>query len=406
MTPRIIFLSLSLLANAGLVVAYLVAPPPPAATVPAQTPASTARPDIPAGPGDGTETSVARPAQPALSWAVIDTPDIDELARRLKAAGFTPNEVRVILSRRIGQLFNPNPTGGDAKSAPYWRPAYRYDPPTSKEGAARRKQMAEQQRLYQKYMMGPEGITDDPERLATAKRRWGDLPVEKLQALAQIEADYQELNMKQYAESRVRPGETGSGDAYRLMEKERLADIAKVLSPEEYAAYELRASPLANSLRYQLETFQPTEEEYKTIFAINKLFEERRSDPKLGLDAFKAMNAEIRAKVGEALGDERALDFDAAVNQNSQDKTAGLVSRLGLPARVATEVRQIQQDFTQRAKDIRANTQLAPNDRSAQLDALAGQAESQLTAKLGSDGFEAYSDVKGDWLRAIQAKGP
>jgi hypothetical protein len=71
---------------------------------------------------------------------------------------------------------------------------------------------------------------------------------------------------------------------------------------------------------------------------------------------------------------------------------------------VAVEVRQVQQDLTQRANDIRANTQLTPNDRSAQLNALASQAETQLTAKLGADGFEAYSDLKGDWMRALRPK--
>lgn len=213
--------------------------------------------------------------------------------------------------------------------------------------------------------------------------------------------------MKQYAEQRIRPGEeTNAMDAHRLMQQEQRADIEKVLTPEEFAAYELRASSTAYSLRYQLETFNANEEEYKALFAITRTYEARLGDRQLSPEARKALADEINAKVKDTLGPERALDYDAAVNQNSRDQTAGLVSRLGLPARVASEVRQVQQDFTQRAKEIRTNTQLAPNERSTQLDALARQAETQLTAKLGADGFEAYVDLKGEWLRAIQAKGP
>lgn len=399
MKPSTIILSLSLLANVGLAIAYFTEPASPLRRTidSTQSPVGTARPDRPAL----TPTNQATP--PAFSWTTIDTPDIDELARRLKAAGFMPEEVRTILSRCISRLFNPNPAGETAKKPPYWQPTYRVNS-TAVQDAERRKQMVEQQRLFRKYLMGPDSIADDPEQLASAKRRMGDLPVEKLQALARIEADYEDLNLKQYAENLYRPGDNSSAEAYRLMEKERLSDIAKILSPEEYDSYELRASPLASRLRYGLESFRPTEDEYKTIFAINKAYEDRLNNPQLDPDARKVLNAEITAKVSDALGADRARDFDAAVNHNSQDQTAGLVSRLGLPARVAVEVRQVQQDLTQRAKDIRANTQLTPDDRSAQLDALARQAETQLTTKLGAAGFEAYSDLKGDWIRGLQPK--
>jgi hypothetical protein len=396
-----LLLGLSLLANAALVAAYFTAPTGTrrANPDPAQSEADATHATNSARPGGAVKTSATQPAQPSLSWAAIDTKDIDELARRLKAAGFSPAEVRMILSRRI---FSATQTGETAKPTPYWRPTYRYDP-SSEQAAERRKQVAEQQRLYRKYLAGPEAIADDPERFADARRRWGDLPVEKLQAIAQIDADYQDLSLKQYAESRVRPGETGSVDAYRLIENERLADIAKILSPDEYAAFELRASPLANGLRYQLETFKPTEEEYKVIFGIAKAYQDRWYDP----EARKTMGPEMTAKVAAALGADRALDYDAAVNQNGQDQTAGLVSRLGLPARIAAEVRQVQQDLTQRAKDIRANTGLSLAERNTQLIALAQQAESQLTTKLGVNGYEAYNDLKGEWIRALQPKsGP
>jgi len=403
---RTLFLSLSLVANAVLVAAYLAAPARPVRATLAASVSHPSGPTLPASTVVPSSAATASPSPGRSSWAAINTDDIDELARRLKAAGFTRAEMREILARRIGQVFSANPGGDTAKATPYWRTTYRYESPTGAAGETRRKQMAEQQKFYQKYLWGMDNLAEDPEQLAWAKRRWGDVSLDKLQALARIESDYQDLANKQYTEHQVRPGETAGFGDHLLIEKERLADIAKVLTPEEYATYELRASPLASSLRYQLEAFQPTEEEYKTIFAIQKPYHDQFYDPQLGPDARKALAAEITAKVSAALGADRALDYDAAVNQNSQDKTASLVARLGLPARVASEVRQVQQDFTQRAMEIRANTQLAPNDRSAQLDTLARQAETQLTAKLGANGFEAYSDIKGDWLRAIQAKGP
>jgi hypothetical protein len=151
-----------------------------------------------------------------------------------------------------------------------------------------------------------------------------------------------------------------------------------------------------------LTTFQPTEDEYRALFTIHKSVGDQLRDPGLTPDARKTLTAEIANRVKAVLGEDRALDYDAAVNQNSRDQTASLVSRLGLPARVAAEVRQTQQDFTQRAKDLRADTSLPVQERNAQLAALARQAESQLTAKLGANGYEAYTDLKGEWIRALQ----
>jgi hypothetical protein len=400
-----ILLALSLLGNAVLAGAYLMwagaAAPLPTAHTP--TAPGTSGEPAPAQALESGSTAAQGPAKSAFSWAEIETDDLDELARRLKSAGFTSREIRRILAQRISRMT----MGTNAKEpVPYWRAARtNYEDPKIAEDF--RKRMAEQSRLYRKYLMGPDAIADDPDRLEIAKHEWGDLPLEKLQAIAAIEADYQEMSMQQYLEQRSRPGETAPRDAARLMEQERMADIAKILTPEEFAEFELRSSPTAALLRHQLSTFQPTEDEYRTLFTIHKAYADQLRDSRLTPDARKALTAEITNRVKTVLGEDRALDYDAAVNQNSRDQTASLVSRLGLPARVATEVRQAQQDFTQRAKDIRASTGLSLEERNVQLAALARQAESQLTAKLGANGYEAYTDLKGEWIRALQpTSGP
>jgi hypothetical protein len=401
MKTRTLLLALSLLANAGLLAAYLASPVrPPAArassgTAPAADKTGSAAAATALQPG---QPSAGTASQPGFSWAAIETDDIDEFARRLKAAGFSPNEIRSILFIRIEQ----GRPGASAAKVPYWRSPYVSPDPKSLE--EQRKRIADYAKVSQKYL-SPDNY-DDPAQLGYARRRWGNLPVEKLKAIAAIEADYQNLNMEEYAKQRPRPGEeTNRLDTYLLMQKEKLADIEKVLSPEEFAAYELRASPVATMLRTQLESFRPTEAEYLALFAIQKGYGDRLFNSRLTPEANQALRDEMSGKVRAALGEDRALDYEAAIF--GSDQTARIVSRLGLPARVATEVRQAQQDFTKRAADIRANASLTPADRSAQLNALARQAETQLTTRLGATGFEAYSDAKGEWLRAIRPRdGP
>lgn len=403
MRIRLLLFGISVLANVGLTVAYFVGP--------AARPAPLPTAGTPAAPGVAGLTAAApAPISPppvrdipaGFSWSTVETSDLEELAARLKAAGFSPTDIRTILQQRISQLGAINQAA--ATPSPYWR-ANRMHHADPTAAAELRKTMAEQARLYRRFLYGPEGF-DDPARVEGARRQWGDLPVDKLKAIAAIESDYQELTLQQFAKRRYQPGEERADDAtlQRMIQQERLADIARVLSPEEFAAFELRASPTALALRYRLETFRATEEEYRAIFAINKAYESRVYDPALAPAARKALNEEINARVGELLGAERAADYDAAMNHNSQDQTARLVSRLNLPARVAVEVRQMQKDFTQRANELRENSALAAVERNAQLESLARQAERQLATQLGSDGFEVYNDLKGEWIRAIRPK--
>jgi hypothetical protein len=227
---------------------------------------------------------------------------------------------------------------------------------------------------------------------------------EKVRALAIIEADYRELLMKTATIRTRRPGEEEDKQQkdYELLQKEKEADIARLLSPEEYAEYELRSSALASRLQEHLERFQPTEAEYKTLFAIQKTFDAKLKDANLSGEARDALQREMTAQVVAALGSDRAQDYEEI--QHEEDQTARVVARLGLPARVATQVRSLQKEYVQRGTTVRSDAQLLPAERTAQLAALAQEARARLSAALGVEGFEAYSDLKGDWLRALEAK--
>jgi len=409
MSARAFLLALSLVANAALLGAYFMTP---AASLSGPAPArANAAPVSRPAPGPSTSMTdaagkavAATAAQAGFSWSAIETDDLDELVRRLKAAGFTFREIRTILGDMISRRGLPPGADEAMNATPYWRYPWAA-PADAKAREEQRKRNLENGGLWRQYVMGPDSLADEGDSLDYARRRWGNLPLAKLQALAIIDADYEEVRMKQFADQRVRPGEESNALAmYRMTEKERMADIAKVLTPEEFAAFELRSSPTANLLRFRLDGFNATEEEYKTIYAINQAYTERLYFPGLSTDATKALQAEINAKVRDALGADRALDYDAVMNHNARDQTGVLVERLGLPARVAVEVRTTAQYFTQQGKDIRANGNLSPAERDTQLAALAHEAEVRLRAKLGADGFEAYSDLKGDWLRNLQPK--
>jgi hypothetical protein len=114
----------------------------------------------------------------------------------------------------------------------------------------------------------------------------------------------------------------------------------------------------------------------------------------------------LNAQVLAALGPQRGADAQVAL-QGENNRLARLLIRLDLPISTVNTVNAVRDDLNARATTIRADAQLTAAQRAAQLSALAQEARAKLATTLGGErGFEAYNDLKGDWIRAIQAKGP
>ncbi len=300
---------------------------------------------------------------------------------------------------RIREKFPFRPAGDSA--TPYWRSSG-FDDTDPKAMAESRANSSGFSNAWEKYIV-PRRIADDPDAFDDAQRRYGNLTLEKLQTLRNLEGDYQRLINDMYSAPNAPSGDEAQ-KAYQLIQKERLADFAKLLTPAEYANYELRSSDTARTLRMNLETFRPTETEYKTLFAIQKPFEDKLNDPSLAPEVRQVVWKEIKAALAAALPPERAADL-LALSDSGNDTTTKLLARLDLPLRAYTQLRSIRDDVTQRASAVRADPQLSEVTRAAQLAALAQEARAKLTTTLGGErGFEAYNDMKGDWIRALAKK--
>src|SRR5439155_10969777 len=71
------------------------------------------------------------------------------------------------------------------------------------------------------------------------------------------------------------PGGLSEKDFQELqkVQEQREKEFAAILTPEEIEAYEMRHSAAAESLRAQLGGFEPTEEEFRNLFRVQKEFE-------------------------------------------------------------------------------------------------------------------------------------
>lgn len=387
-----VVLALSLLANAILALAVL------RPATPGSNPGTVGFPPAATSSQAGGAATPDRAVQVPVDhlWTRLHSGNLDEFARRLRAAGFPPRETRLLLAEAINEDITSRREAliGKAEDIPYWR-----RPQVGVRDTATQQQLwdlnKELRELTYQYVNGPDSLADDEAALITAKRRFGNLPLELLQKLTAMQFDAETRRM----EIGERAGKAANAEQSRAIwkdmetvDKELLAEAAKFLTPEQLQQYELRTLDLG--LRSNLANFRPTEEEFKALHAARKQWTEAMSPP------------EIKALTLAVLSPERQADYQVLMTSDGTGNLGKLISRLELPLTTITTVNGVRDDINRRAKAIGADRSLSADQRQAQLGALAQEAREKLTGTLGVTGYEAYSDLKGDWIRALKPGGP
>jgi hypothetical protein len=345
-------------------------------------------------------------------WARLDSENFDLLAKNLREARFPPRLVRSLIFNLVqarGEIARAN-IQGKSPDLPYWKTTqYFPDDPILK---ARIREINEAgNKVLSKYLFDPSIVQEEEFTAAYMRQRYGELPAETLQSLLKIQKDYNELiseaskTLRNGADRQLTPDERSR---IALLKAERNKDILSLLTPEQFEQYELRSSPTAENLRAKLDVFRPSEAEYKAIFRLQRGIDKRlnldeNSDAETKRAATEAMKT-FSPQIEAALGPDRYADYVQATKPGA-GQINRLLIRLDLPLRTATQIDAVQTDVTQRAKNIRDDNHLSPSERDLRLSALAQEARTKLSNTLGGQrGLEAYSDIKGDWLRALQPK--
>jgi hypothetical protein len=188
------------------------------------------------------------------------------------------------------------------------------------------------------------------------------------------------------------------------LEKEKRADLAAVLTPEELLEYDLRASPSAATVRRQLTYFEPTEEEYRAITKLQLEIDQRYGTSNLSgeeQDWRRAALESLPGKIQTILTPERFADYQITTDGNFRS-TAGVLRSAGVDLNVVKEVVGVRQSFAEHIDKVRNQADLTPAQRADALAALANEATSQLTAKLGEKTFTRYENRAGAWLTHLR----
>lgn len=342
------------------------------------------------------------------TWQTLRGADLRGFAERLRTAGFPPRVVRALVTHAVNQHFSEQREAllHGTEEVPYWRqpPSAFTDP---EKLAAFDRLGRERDRLLQE-LLGADPAGADELARAYQRRRFGDLAPEKIERLQALLANHSERRAN--LRTPGRPMDADAAQRLSEMEQQLRADIARLLTPQELEQYDLRSSPTAGQVRHRLDTFQPTEEEYKAVFAVQRAID-AQFPPNQPLDpqqlaARRGAEEQAQAQLRAALGPERYADYLQATN-SSYSSLNQLVARLELPISAARTVVAVQQEIGNRMRGILTTDTLTPEEQNQRLQALRHDAATKISAALGPRGWEAYQQQPASqWLKTLTKPRP
>ncbi|HEX5219766.1 MAG TPA: hypothetical protein VFZ59_09380 [Verrucomicrobiae bacterium] len=168
------------------------------------------------------------------------------------------------------------------------------------------------------------------------------------------------------------------------LKKEHDTSVAALLTPEELEAYQLRRSPDAVRMSSELETFDPTEQEFLEIYKI-------RSQLQAGTS--------LEERLKGVLGDARYAEY--ARSQDSGYQAAyRIAEENGLNREAANKIFEIKKAAEAQATPVLQDYRLSRDERSAALSAIRAEADRAAHAVFTHDAIIALED-QGAWLGKI-----
>ena len=403
-----LLLVVSAAGNVALLAAFASRPSlaPPAlrdlftATAPPATSAAPARrPDPPA-----TRAETAR-----VFWGRFRDAPLPVIVGWLRAAGYPPGVIRAIADAELQERFRPRveELRRILNETPYWRG----DPGFFSGNADVIEKMNQLSRDRAKALREVLGIdalayagTDPTE---AQRQRFGNLSPGKIELLQRITDDYAEMT------AQIRAGLQGimlpeDRAKFELLEREKRADLAAILTPEELADHEMRTSPITLRLRTAFTIMDATEEEYRRIHAAyqphrDTLFPTStggvlfvRSDAD---DPRRAASEKIAAELQQSLGAERFAQYQRANDRDFQ-QLYQLTRAANVPYDTLVRAHDTRQTAAEASMRIYQDRTLGTDQKRDALQALASQSRTQILATLGPGAGPAYADSS-RWLASL-----
>jgi hypothetical protein len=198
--------------------------------------------------------------------------------------------------------------------------------------------------------------------------------------------------------------------AIELLIKEKDAAVKRLLTPEEALQYDLRMSPAAATLRNRLGAFEPTEQEFISLYKLQRTLDETlpaTNPDETGADRRakrQAAEQQVQEQIRQTLGAERYADYEIAQDHTFQQMYQA-AKQAGLGASEAKQIYGMRKSAEEHATRIRSDQGLPAEQRSTALEGVRLETERAMHTVLGEKGWEQFRRGGNNaWLDTIHAR--
>ena len=364
---------------------------------------------------------IVREVEP-FHWSQIEADDYQTYVDNLRRIGCPEETIRDLVKQDLDKLYDQRKADILSK-APARKEYWKTGNPSalSRPSSATSSQMAQLDREKNEVLgdlFGSQGMAaiNRPSPLARARSQAKSgyamdfIPEETKAELNTLEREFGSELLKKMAQ-----GATDAQDMaeIRQLRQDRDGRIATMLTPEQKMEYDLRKSPTAANMRLQMDGFDPSEDEFRDIFAARKAFDNEHgvvpgssispADAEVRQFAEQEMNNQIRS----SLGDDRYQDY---MRQTDYDYKSihKITQRQGLGENISAQVYQMKGSAEELAREIRMNPGLAIEERQMQLGQIRNETSRSIESMLGGQGAAALQNQAGgrNWLNNIGRVNP
>jgi len=337
-----------------------------------------------------------------LTWQSLESSDYKQFAANLRAIGCPEATIRDILRADVTQLYEEKKKQlrRDAPKFEYWRNEQDFLPGAGRGAWTGMLALDEERDSVLRSL----GIEPDQRKRAAKSSNARDWMLDFLDDDKKASV----LRLRNELEDKLAVREPGSLDAsaIKALQKELETSIKQLLTPEEALQYDLRTSATASGLRRQLQGFEPTEEEFVSIFKLRKAAEEESnlspgSDSAADRARKQEMEKSLREEIKQALGPQRFADYELAAEPGFQQMYIA-VKQAGLGTTEARRIYAMKQAAEEQAARIRNDQTIVADRRGPALENLRQETERSIQALLGDNGWQQFSQgIGARWLERL-----
>ncbi len=355
-------------------------------------------------------------------WSQIEAQDYQTYIENLRRIGCPEETIQDLVKRDLDQHYdqlkatalNKGTTRND-----YW--ATGHPNALSQPSINTRSELAQldqEKSAVLKDLFGVEGLAEinrsSPYARAKSKAKTGYamdfIPDETMAELNSMEQEFGSKLLKKMA--------SGTSDAQdrneiRMLREARENQIASMLTPEQKLEYDLRKSPTAANLRLQLDGFDPSEDEFRNIFQIQKKFEDDHgvisgaTISPVEVQERRLAEQDMKNDMRSMLGEDRFQDYlqQTDYDYKSIDK---ITQRQGLADNVSAQIYQMKSEAEELARGIRLNSGVPIGERQQQLQRIYNETSRSIESIMGQQGAASIQAQGGgrNWLNNLGRINP